>query len=85
MYNTRSVTVTVRLPDDVADQVGELQHADPELLSRIVLYGMTRREIYRRLQERDPDAPPMPALFPGRDDLDEHQLRILAKNPGAGI
>jgi len=64
MWETRSVQINVRLPRDVAAQAEEVQRTDPEFLSRVVLYGLTRRSIYRHLREReDPvvavdDAPP---------------------------
>jgi len=35
----------------------KVQHADPEFLSRVVLYGLTRRSIYRHLREADDTAP----------------------------
>lgn len=55
MWETRSVQLNVRLPRDIALQAEEVQDSDPEFLSRIVLYGLTRRSIYRHL--RDGDAP----------------------------
>jgi hypothetical protein len=42
----------VRLPRDVAAQAEEVQRTDPEFLSRVVLYGLTRRSIYRHLREQ---------------------------------
>jgi len=56
MWETRSVQINVRLPRDIAAQAEEVQRTDPEFLSRIVLYGLTRRCIYRHLQERDASA-----------------------------
>ena len=65
MWETRSVKITVQLPHDIAKQAEEVQKTDPEFLSRVVLYGLTRRSIYRQLRERiqdqassDPPAPP---------------------------
>ena len=52
MWETRSVQLSVRLPRDIAAQVEEVQEADPEFLSRVVLYGLTRRSIYRHLQQK---------------------------------
>lgn len=52
MWETRSVQITVNLPDDIAEQAEEVQKADPEFLSRVVLYGLTRRSIYHQLRER---------------------------------
>ena len=58
MWATRSVEITVRLPHDIAEQAEEVQEADPEFLSRVVLYGLTRRSIYRQLRERSLDQTP---------------------------
>ena len=52
MWETRSVQLSVRLPRDIAAQAEEVQEADPEFLSRVVLYGLTRRSIYRHLQQK---------------------------------
>ena len=51
MWNTRSISISVRLPSQVADAVAEVQEADPDFLSRVIQYGMTRRSIYNRLRE----------------------------------
>jgi hypothetical protein len=54
----------VRLPRDIAAEAEEVQRTDPEFLSRVVLYGLTRRSIYRHLREQEGgedslrDAPP---------------------------
>lgn len=53
MWETRAVQLSVRLPRDIAAQAEEVQLADPEFLSRVVLYGLTRRSIYRHLRESD--------------------------------
>lgn len=66
MWETRSVQITVRLPRDIAAQAEEVQRTDPEFLSRVVLYGLTRRSIYRHLREQGrgladgaaPESPP---------------------------
>jgi hypothetical protein len=52
MWETCSVQLNVRLPRDIALQAEEVQRTDPEFLSRVVLYGMTRRSIYRHLREQ---------------------------------
>ena len=52
MWETCSVQLNVRLPRDVAAQAEEVQRTDPEFLSRVVLYGLTRRSIYRHLREQ---------------------------------
>ncbi len=51
MWETRSVQLNVQLPRDIAAQAEEVQDTDPEFLSRIVLYGLTRRSIYRHLRD----------------------------------
>jgi len=53
MWETRSVQLSVRLPRDIAAQAEEVQQTDPEFLSRVVLYGLTRRSIYRHLRDSD--------------------------------
>ena len=55
MWETRSVQLSVRLPRDIAEQAEEVQAQDPVFLSRVVLYGLTRRSIYRHLRENDGD------------------------------
>jgi hypothetical protein len=52
MWETCSVRLDVRLPRDIAAQAEEVQRTDPEFLSRVVLYGLTRRSIYRHLREQ---------------------------------
>ena len=52
MWETCSVQLNVRLPRDIAQQAEEVQRTDPDFLSRVVLYGMTRRSIYRHLREQ---------------------------------
>ena len=58
MWETCSVQLNVQLPRDIAEQAEEVQKTDPEFLSRVVLYGLTRRSIYRHLREhgQSPDA-----------------------------
>ncbi len=53
MWETRSVQLSVRLPRDMAAQAEEVQEVDPDFLSRVVLYGLTRRSIYRHLRQHD--------------------------------
>lgn len=52
MWETRSVQITVQLPHDIAEQAEAVQKEDPEFLSRVILYGLTRRSIYHQLRER---------------------------------
>ena len=51
-WETCSVQLTVRLPRDIALQAEEVQSADPEFLSRVILYGLTRRSIYQHLRQQ---------------------------------
>jgi hypothetical protein len=53
MWDTCTVQLNVRLPRDIAAQAEEVQKADPEFLSRVVLYGLTRRSIYRHLRGQE--------------------------------
>ncbi len=62
MWNTRSVQLNVRLPQDVAAEAEEVQRSDPDFLSRIIQYGLTRRAIYRSLREVEQREAPMSAL-----------------------
>ena len=52
MWETCSVQLSVRLPRDIAQQAEEVQRTDPEFLSRVILYGLTRRSIYRHLRQQ---------------------------------
>ena len=56
MWETRSVQLSVRLPRDIAAQAEQVQETDPEFLSRVVLYGLTRRSIYKHLRQQDEGA-----------------------------
>jgi hypothetical protein len=53
MWDTCSVHLSVRLPKDIAEQAEEVQKSDPEFLSRLIMYGLTRRSIFRHLRERN--------------------------------
>ena len=53
MWETRSVQLSVQLPSEIADQAEEAQAADPEFMSRVILYGLTRRSIYRHLRQKE--------------------------------
>ena len=46
---TCAVSLSVELPRAVAAQLEEVQRHDPELLQRILMYGMARRTIYESL------------------------------------
>ena len=53
MWNTRAVKLNVRLPSDIATEAEEVQRSDPDFLSRIIQYGLTRRAIYGRLRDAE--------------------------------
>ena len=57
MWETCSVELKVRLPKEVAAQAEEIQETDPDFLSRVVLYGLARRSIYRHLREQNGPSP----------------------------
>jgi hypothetical protein len=65
MWETCSVDLTVRLPRDIAAQAEEIQKSDPEFLSKVVLYGLTRRSVYRHLQDAPGAEPVIPRDLPG--------------------
>lgn len=52
MWETCAVDLRVRLPKNVAAEVEEVQKRDPEMMSRIVLYAVTRRTIFDHLATR---------------------------------
>jgi hypothetical protein len=52
MWETCSVQLNVRLPKEIAEQAEEIQKTDPEFLSRVLTYGLTRRSVYRQLRAR---------------------------------
>src|SRR5690606_22340769 len=58
MSETRAVELRVRLPRAVAAEVEGVQRSDPEVLSRILMYGVTRRAIFEHLRSQED---------PGRD------------------
>ena len=53
MNETKTVTITLRLPPDIADRVEEVQKAEPEYLGRVVQTAIIRRWIYRGIRERE--------------------------------
>lgn len=59
MWETCAVDLRVSLPKGVAAEVEEVQRRDPEMLSRIVMYAVTRRTIFDHLATR--------ASWPPRD------------------
>ena len=52
MWETCAVDLRVHLPKSVAVEVEDVQRNDPEMLSRILFYAMTRRTIYETLAAR---------------------------------
>jgi hypothetical protein len=52
MWETCAVDLHVSLPKGVADEVADVQKRDPDMLSRIVLYAVTRRTIFDHLATR---------------------------------
>ena len=52
MKNYTEVTLTVTLPPDIAAEAEAANRDEPEFLSRVVMYGLTRREIYRGIRDR---------------------------------
>jgi hypothetical protein len=61
IWETRSVQLRVRLPRELAAEVERVQESDPEFLSRIVMYGLTRRSIYHHLREQNGQLSPLSA------------------------
>lgn len=59
MWDTRPVEVVVHLPEDLADDVEEVQKRDPDFLKRVIRYGLTRRAMFRELSHSfaPPDGP----------------------------
>jgi hypothetical protein len=56
LWETCAVELRVQLPKDLAAEVEEVQKRDPEGLSRILLYAMTRRMIFEHLVVRAGEA-----------------------------
>lgn len=52
MWDTCSINLEVRLPRDIAAAASEMQETDPEFLSRVLVYGLTRRAIFEHLREQ---------------------------------
>jgi hypothetical protein len=52
MWETCAVDLHLRLPRHVAAEVEEVQKRDPEMMSKIVLYAVTRRTIFDHLALR---------------------------------
>ena len=52
MWETCAVELRVQLPKSVAVEVERVERTDPDALSRMVFYAMTRRTIYETLVQR---------------------------------
>ena len=52
MWETCAVDLRVSLPRSVAAEVEAVQKEDPEMLSRMVMYAVTRRTIFDHLATR---------------------------------
>ena len=52
MWDRCAVELRLQLPRGVANEVEEVQRRDPEMLSRAVLYAVTRRTIFDHLAAR---------------------------------
>lgn len=52
MWETCAVDLQVHLPSPVAAEVEEVQRRDPDLISRLLFYAVTRRTIFEHLSER---------------------------------
>ena len=65
MGTPRTVSLAVELPKEMAEQAEALQDGNPELLSWIVAYGLTRRAIFDHLSARfEREAPAKKVLDP---------------------
>ena len=53
MWEPKEVTITLRLPHDIADRVEEVHTAEPEYLERVVQAAIIRRWIYSGIRERE--------------------------------
>lgn len=53
MWDTCAVELRLELPKPVADEVEEVQRKDPEMLSRLLIYALTRRTIFDHLATRE--------------------------------
>ena len=52
MTETCAIDLRVSLPEPLAAEVERVKEKDPEVLSRIVAYGLTRRAIFDHLMAR---------------------------------
>lgn len=52
MWETCAVDLRVRLPAPVAAELEAVQREDPEMVSRMLVYAMTRRTMFNQLSAR---------------------------------
>jgi hypothetical protein len=52
MTESRAIELQVRLPHSLAAEVERVKENDPDVLNRIVAYGVTRRAIFDHLVAR---------------------------------
>jgi hypothetical protein len=52
MWETCAVDLRVKLPVPVAAELEQVQRDDPEMLSRMLVYAMTRRAMFDHLSAR---------------------------------
>lgn len=73
MWDTCAVELRVNLPRSVAAEVEAVQRSDPELLSRMLMYAMTRRTIYHHLAAHAGDAIARPSRAVPAKELDARE------------
>lgn len=65
MWETCAVELRLRLPRELAAEVEEVHRRDPDALSRLLVYALTRRTIFEHLRDRwsarDPEPGPRAA------------------------
>lgn len=65
MSDTCAIDLRVRLPRSLADEVERVKEQEPEVLSRILAYGVTRRAIFDHLVARGGVAGRVAPIVPG--------------------
>ena len=64
MWDTCAVDLRVNLPRQMAAELEEVQRNDPDLVSRMVYYAITRRTIFDYLSTRTPVSVTASAFMP---------------------